>query len=223
MCGRFTRKDNFKQLAESLGLAHLPPLEPRYNIAPSQFIACVRAKPASLEKECVPLKWGLVPSWAQDPGIGQQMINARAETVPEKPSFRKAFQQQRCLIFADGFYEWKREGKVKQPYYIRMKDHRPFVFAGLWDHWEKGDQAPIDSCTIITTGPNGLMESIYNRMPVILHPDHHQFWLDHETQNSQALQSLLKPYPGDEMEAFPISLLVNNPRNDTALCLQPAE
>lgn len=223
MCGRFTRKENFKQLAESLGLANLPPLEPRYNIAPSQSIACVRINPTSRKKECVELKWGLVPFWAKDPGIGYKMINARAETVAEKPSFRKAFKQQRCLILADGFYEWKREGKAKQPYYIHMKGNRPFVFAGLWDQWKQGDDTSLESCAMITTGPNQVMEPIHNRMPVILHPDDYLFWLDPAMQNSQALGALLKPYPGDDMEAYPISPLVNNPRNDNPLCLQPAE
>lgn len=223
VCGRFTRKENFKQLAESLGLAHLPPLEPRYNIAPSQSIACVRVNPTSLQKECVELKWGLVPSWARDPGIGNKMINARAETVAEKPSFRKPFTQQRCLILADGFYEWKREGKTKQPYYIHMKDNRPFVFAGLWDHWKPGDDPPLESCTMITTGPNQVMEPIHHRMPVILDPKDYFFWLDHAMQDPQPLGGLLKPYPAEEMEAFPIGSLVNNPRNESALCLQPAE
>ncbi len=223
MCGRFTRKENFKQLAESLGLANLPPLEPRYNIAPSQSIACMRANPRSREKEFVQLKWGLVPFWAKDPGIGYKMINARAETVAEKPSFRKAFKQQRCLILADGFFEWKREGKIKQPYYIHMKGNRPFVFAGLWDQWKQADDTPLESCAMITTGPNQVMEPIHNRMPVILQPDDYLFWLDPAMENPQALGALLKPYPGDDMEAYPISSLVNNPRNDTPLCLQPAE
>ncbi len=138
MCGRFTRKENFQQLAQLLGLHTIPQLPPRYNIAPSQLIACVRANPENQENECVQLKWGLVPSWAKEPSIGQKIINARAETVAEKPAFRRAFQQQRCLILADGFYEWKREGKVKQPYYIHFTDNRPFAFAGLWERWEKG-------------------------------------------------------------------------------------
>ena len=221
MCGRFTRKENFKQLAETLGLAHLPSLEPRYNIAPSQMIGCVRTNPSTRETEYVQLKWGLVPSWAKDSGIGHSLINARAETVADKPSFRKAFKQQRCVILADGFYEWKREGKSKQPYYIHLKDNRPFVFAGLWDHWEKGEGAPINSCTLITTGPNAVMEPIYHRMPVILNPGDYSLWLDLAVQDSTRLSPLLQPYPSEDMEAFPISPLVNNPRNDTRLCVQP--
>ncbi|MGD9851825.1 MAG: SOS response-associated peptidase [Nitrospirales bacterium] len=223
MCGRFTRKESFTQLAESLNLAHLPLLEPRYNIAPSQSIACVRVNPTSREKEYVQLRWGLVPSWARDPGIGHKMINARAETVAEKPSFRNAFKLQRCLILADGFYEWKREGKAKQPYYIHMKDDRPFVFAGLWEHWKQGDDPPLESCAMITTGPNQVMEPIHHRMPVILHPDDYLFWLDPAMQDPQSLGVLLNPYPASDMEAYSISSLVNNPRNETPLCIQPAE
>ncbi len=223
MCGRFTRKESFTKLAETLGLANLPPLEPRYNIAPSQPVACVRANPESREKECVQLKWGLMPFWAKDPGIGQKMINARAQTVADKPSFRKAFKQQRCLILADGFYEWRREGKTKQPYYIHLRGNRPFAFAGLWDQWKPGDETPLESCAMITTGPNQVMKPIHHRMPVILHPDDYLVWLDPDMHNPQTLNALLQPYPDDDMEAYPISALVNNPRNDTPRCLQPAE
>lgn len=223
MCGRFTRKENFKQLAESLGIRFLPSLEPRHNIAPSQTIACVRTHPVSKARECVQLKWGLVPSWAKDPGIGNKMINARAETVGEKPAFRKAFKQQRCLILADGFYEWKREGKAKQPYYIHFMDNRPFAFAGLWDHWSKEGGTPIDSCTIITTGPNGLMEPIHNRMPVILDPNHYLLWLDPAVHDPKPLTALLQPFPSEDMEAYPVSTLVNNPRYEGASCIQPID
>jgi putative SOS response-associated peptidase YedK len=220
MCGRFTRKENFQQLAKRLGLQMLPQVEPRYNIAPSQPVACVRANPDTQHREWVDLKWGLVPSWANDPSIGHKMINARAETVAEKPSFRKAFKHQRCLVLADGFYEWKREGKAKQPYYIRFKDHRPFVFAGLWEHWEKEALPPLESCTILTTNANAITAPIHDRMPVILHPDDYDLWLDLTIQTPQ---HALKPYASDEMEAFPISALVNNPRNDSPLCIQPLE
>ena len=221
MCGRFTRKENFQQLAKLLGLHTVPLLPPRYNIAPSQLIACVRANPESQENECVELKWGLVPSWAKDPSFGNKMINARGETVAEKPAFRKAFQQQRCLILADGFYEWKREGKVKQPYYIHFTDNRPFAFAGLWERWEKSGDMPLESCAMITTGPNALMEPIHDRMPVILHPSDYSRWLGSTIQDFSTLNGLLQPHPVEGMESYPVSLLVNNPRNDTSLCLQP--
>ena len=221
MCGRFTRKENFQQLAKLLGLRQTPQLPPRYNIAPSQLIACVRANPESQENECVQLKWGLVPSWAKDPSIGHKMINARAETVAEKPSFRKAFQQRRCVILADGFYEWKREEKEKQPYYIHFTDNRPFVFAGIWERWETGGDAPLESCAIITTGPNALMEPIHHRMPVILHPQNYADWLGSTRPDFSTLNAILQPYSAESLEAYPVSPLVNNPRHDTLLCVKP--
>jgi len=223
MCGRFTRKENFQQLAAQLGLKVLPPVAPRYNIAPSQPVACVRTNPDTQHRECLDLKWGLVPSWAKDPSIGHKMINARAETVAEKPSFRKAFKRQRCMVLADGFYEWKREGQVKQPYYIRFKDQRPFVFAGLWEHWEKEAAPSLESCTILTTNANAITASIHDRMPVILQPNDYDLWLDPTIQDPEQLSSALKPYPSDEMETFRISALVNNPGNDSPLCIRRLE
>jgi putative SOS response-associated peptidase YedK len=220
MCGRFTRKENLQQLADQLGLKILPPLSPRYNIAPSQLVACVRTNSESMERECVELKWGLVPSWAKDPSIGNKMINARAETVAEKPSFRKAFKHQRCLVLADGFYEWKREGETKQPYYIRLKGGRLFAFAGLWERWEKQDPA-LETCALITTGPNALMEPIHNRMPVILSEQSYASWLNPGLNNTVYLSGLLGPYNPDEMEAYPVSTLVNNPHHDDPQCILP--
>ena len=221
MCGRFTRKENFQQLAKLLGLRNEPKFPPRYNIAPSELIACVRAHPESQEKECVQLKWGLVPSWAKDPNIGHKMINARAETVAEKPAFRKAYRRQRCLVLADGFYEWKREGKAKQPYYIHFADNRPFAFAGLWERWEKDGEPPLDSCAMLTTDANALMKPIHHRMPVILNPNDYFLWLDPTTQDLPTLTSCLQSNPEEGMEVYPVSPLVNNPRNDTSLCIQP--
>ena len=222
MCGRFTRKENFQQMAEILGLKALPPLSPRYNIAPSQLVACVRSNPETQGREFIELRWGLIPSWAKDPSIGNKLINARGETVADKPSFRQAFKQQRCLVLADGFYEWKREGKTKQPYYIRLKDGRPFVFAGLWERWEKQEPA-LKTCALITTGPNTLMEPIHNRMPVILPEQSYASWLNTGLQNTMYLSGLLEPYNPDEMEAYPVSSQVNNPRNDSPLCIRPID
>ncbi len=148
------------------------------------------------------------------------MINARAETVAEKPSFRHSFKKQRCLVLADGFYEWKREGKVKQPYYIRFKDHRLFAFAGLWERWEEQEPA-LETCTLITTGPNALMEPIHNRMPVILLEQAYASWLNPGLNNIVYLSGLLEPYNAEEMEAYPVSPMVNNPRNDSEECTQP--
>jgi putative SOS response-associated peptidase YedK len=213
MCGRFTRKEKFDLLAEQLGLKICPPCEPRYNIAPSQMLMCIRTNPETKEREFTELKWGLVPSWAKDPSIGNKLINARGETVSEKPAFRKAFKQQRCLVLADGFYEWKREGKTKQPYYIRFKDSRPFAFAGLWERSEKQEPA-LETCALITTGPNALMEPIHNRMLVILPEQSYASWLNPGMNNTIYLSGLLEPHTAEKMEAFPISALVNNPRHD---------
>jgi len=218
MCGRFTRKENMQHLAELLGLPIPPPLAPRYNIAPSQLVACVRGNRETGNYEFVELQWGLVPSWAKDPSIGHKLINARGETVAEKPSFRKAFKHQRCLVLADGFYEWKREGKSKQPYYIRFKDHRLFAFAGLWERWEKQEPA-LESCSLITTGPNTLMEPIHHRMPVILPERSYASWLSPGLNNTVYLSGLLEPHDAEEMEAFPVSTMVNNPKIDSEECI----
>jgi len=222
MCGRFTRTENMQHLAKLLGLPIPPPLASRYNIAPSQLVACVRTNSETTEREWVELQWGLVPSWAKEISIGLKLINARGETVAEKPSFRKAFTHRRCLVLADGFYEWKREGTKKQPYYIRMKDHRPFAFAGLWERWEKKDP-PIESCSLITIGPNTVMEPIHHRMPVILATTRYSEWLDVSLHETERLNRLLRPFPPEEMEAYPVSLMVNNPRNDYPECVLPTQ
>ena len=222
MCGRFTRKENMQNLAELLGLP-IPPLLPtRYNVAPSKLVACVRMNPDTTEREWVELKWGLVPSWAKDPSIGHKLINVRGETVGEKPSFRKAFKQQRCLVLADGFYEWKREGRTKQPYYIRFKDYRLFAFAGLWERWEKQDPA-LESCSLITIGPNAVMEPIHHRMPVLLATTQYDEWLDPSLHMVERLNTVLRPFPPEEMEAYPASQMVNNPRYDQPQCVVPLQ
>jgi putative SOS response-associated peptidase YedK len=169
------------------------------------------------------LRWGLIPSWAKDPGIGDRMINARAETVAEKPSFRRALQKRRCLVLADGFYEWRKEGKKKTPLHIALKSHEPFGFAGLWETWKPPTGETIHSCTIITTTPNALMESIHNRMPVILTREAEALWLDRRVEDPQALLPLLAPYPAEAMDAYVVSPLVNSPRNDTSACIEPVE
>ncbi len=171
MCGRFTLTIDPAHLQEAFPWAVIPnDLTPRFNIAPSQPVAVI---PNTGEKIVSMYKWGLIPSWSKDPSIGDRMINARSESLAEKPSFRNAYRRRRCLILADGFYEWKPSlgNKSKQPILIRLKDNIPFAFAGLWEHWTAPDGSEILSCTIITTQPNSLLESIHNRMPVILHPD----------------------------------------------------
>ena len=221
MCGRYTLRSNLKQLADlfHVGDVHLPLFDPRYNIAPSQDVLAVRQPDG---RELVELKWGLVPSWAQDPKIGYRMINARCESVAEKPSFRSAFKKRRCLIPADGFYEWQKRGKEKQPYFIHLTDDQPFAFAGLWEYWER-DGEIIESCTIITTEANELMRPLHDRMPVILPAESHDEWLDSDNQAMEDLPSLLKPYPSEEMDAYPITTYVNSPKNQGQECVAPVE
>jgi putative SOS response-associated peptidase YedK len=198
-------------------------LSPRYNIAPSQSIAAIRVAPEARQREFVRLHWGLIPPWAKDRKIGYSTINARAETVDSKPSFRSAFKKRRCLILADGFYEWqKSEDKKKQPFHIHMKDNRPFAFAGLWERW-KGGGEEIESCTIIVTEGNDVMKPIHDRMPVILDPADYGLWLDPEADNASQLRELLQPYAGDDLEADPVSTLVNSPKNDVAACVELVE
>ncbi|MGH2480111.1 MAG: SOS response-associated peptidase [Ktedonobacteraceae bacterium] len=162
------------------------------------------------------LRWGLIPSWAKDEAIGSRMINARAETLAEKPSFRNLLRGRRCLVVADGFYEWRSEGKEKTPMYITLQEDQPFAFAGLWDVWKNPDGEPVQSCTIITTPPNELMATIHNRMPAILRPGAYEDWLNPQLRDTEVLTHWLTPYPAELMKARPVSKLVNNPRNDMA-------
>lgn len=196
------------------------PLEPRFNIAPTQPVAVVRFGPGA--RQLARLTWGLVPSWARDASIGSRLINARAESVADKPAFRTAFRRRRCLVVADGFYEWRRSGAKKQPFFIRLRDDRPFGFAGLWESWEGADHSSLETCTIITTGPNELMKPIHDRMPVILASDAYERWLDPAVQEPEQLAPLLRSYPSDAMLALPVGTHVNNPRNDDPECIVPA-
>lgn len=220
MCGRFTlvRLSDFLNRFPWIA----PPdgqTPPRYNVAPSQPIAAVTNQLSKIDY----LRWGLVPSWAKDLAIGNRMINARAETLGSKPAFSRLLRRRRCLIPADGFYEWRRnpDGKTKTPMYIRMKSSRPFAFAGLWDTWRDETGATIPSCTIITTTPNDLMRSIHDRMPVILREEDYSRWLSAEEAPPQALNDLLVPYPAAEMEAYAVSKAVNSPRVDSPANVQP--
>jgi putative SOS response-associated peptidase YedK len=220
MCGRYTLTVPVETLAEEFGvLGPLPDFPPSYNVAPTQEVAAVLADDG--ERHLEMLRWGLIPSWADDPGIGSRMINARSETVAEKPSFRRAFKERRCLIPADGFYEWKRTDNGKQPYYLRMKDGRPFAFAGLWESWNRSGGDGIRSCTILTTDANELVGQVHHRMPVILAPENLDLWLDPDMREADLLLSLLFPYPADAMEAYPVSRFVNNPSNDAPACIEP--
>src|SRR3712207_2206624 len=220
MCGRYTLATPVEKLAEEFGFdASSVELSPNYNVAPTQGVAAVLAENGHRRLEL--LRWGLIPSWADDPQIGSRMINARAETAPEKPSFRRSFRERRCLIPADGFYEWKRTNGAKQPYYILMKEGRPFAFAGLWESWTDNGGPEIRSCAILTTGPNALVERIHDRMPVILPPDTYDVWLDPASERDE-LTALFAPYPEDTLEAYPVSRFVNSPANNDPRCVEPA-
>ncbi len=221
MCGRFTLTVDPGQLQESFPWAAIPDeFPPRYNIAPTQPVAVI---PNDGQNRMDFFVWGLIPSWAKDKDIGNRLINARAETLAEKPAFRSAFKRRRCLILADGFYEWQPEAgkKSKIPMYIQLISRQPFAFAGLWEIWNASDGSEIRSCTIITTQPNRMMEEIHNRMPVILAPKDYQRWLAPEEQEAGSLDHLLVPYPADEMKAYPVSRLVNSPSNDQPDCILP--
>lgn len=219
MCGRYTLASPTERLAEEFGVdASSIELAPNYNVAPTQKVAAVLEEGGQRRLEV--LRWGLIPPWADDPGIGSRMINARSETAPGKPSFRRAFRERRCLIPADGFYEWQRTNGAKQPYYIHMEDGRPFAFAGLWESWSKGE-GEIRTCTILTTGANALVGEVHDRMPVILAHDAYDVWLDPASERDE-LTGLLASYPEDEMEAYPVSRFVNSPSNNDPRCIEPA-
>jgi putative SOS response-associated peptidase YedK len=218
MCGRYSLKTPADQLAEHFRLAKAPSLSPRFNIAPPQMIAVVRGGTWGQ------VRWGLIPSWAKDPAIGNRMINARAETVAEKPAFREALARSRCLVPADGYYEWQRQdgkGQRKQPFYIRLRDGRPFAFAGLWERWTGPDGTAVETCAILTTEPNESLRAIHDRMPVILTPNEYDQWLDPYIRQAQLLQPLFRAYPPEDMTAYPVSLRVNDPQNDDAGCPEP--
>jgi putative SOS response-associated peptidase YedK len=221
MCGRFTLTDPDQDLAEQFDLPEIPALEPRYNIAPTQAVAAVRVAAGGAVRELVLLRWGLIPFWAKDPEIGARLINARSETVAEKPAFRDAFKRRRCLVVADGFYEWQKQQGKKQPFYIRLRAGQPFAFAGLWERWRGAEESIVESCTLLTTSPNGLMQPLHNRMPVILQPRDYELWLDPGVVRAELLQPLLVPYPAEEMEAYPVSRRVNSPDNDDPRCIEP--
>jgi putative SOS response-associated peptidase YedK len=218
MCGRYTLSTPAGRLAEEFQLDSTVEIPPSYNVAPTQQVAAVLEDEGGRRLEM--LRWGLVPSWADDPEIGARMINARSETAPEKPSFRRAFRGRRCLIPADGFYEWKRENGGKQPYYFHMQDGRPFAFAGLWESWEKGD-GTLRTCAILTTRANSVLEGVHDRMPVILPHEAYDAWLDPDADREE-LGELMIPYPEDDLETYPVSRFVNSPRNNDERCIAPA-
>ena len=223
MCGRFTLTASPEKIAQTFPDVAVPDgITPRYNIAPTQPVAVIaNNNPGQLEY----FMWGLIPHWADDPKIGSRMINARSETLAEKPSFRTAYRRRRCLVLADGFYEWKKipGQKNKQPMYLKVDSREVFAFAGLWESWHSSEGDQVLSCTIITTQPNELVEPIHNRMPVILSSEHYDQWLASDEQAPENLQPLLRPYPADDMYAYPVSLEVNKPGNDYPGVIEPVE
>ena len=222
MCGRFARFTPTAELAELLDARVRDELPPRYNIAPTQNVLAMRLDEDG--KRCLSaLRWGLIPFWAEDQTIGNRMINARAESVHEKPAFRRAFRRRRCLIPADGFYEWQKTGGKKQPYFIRMADGQPLCFAGLWETWTDPEGEPLESCTILTTDANDDLHPIHHRMPVILLPDRYDPWLDPAARDPTLLRDYLKPLPAGLLAAYPVGTYVNNVRNDDPRCAEPVE
>jgi len=217
MCGRFALSAKTKQIEKLVpGLKSEVEVTPRYNIAPSQNILSVlNTKSTSIQY----IKWGLIPFWSKDQKIGSKLINARIETLQEKPSFRYSLKSKRCIIFADGFYEWdKNSSNKKLPYFISLKSQEPFAFAGLWDSWKNSDDIVIQSGTIITTKANELMNGIHSRMPVILQNDMILEWLSNEKFDMKLIEKLMEPYSSDKMEMYMVSTMVNNPVNDNPSC-----
>jgi putative SOS response-associated peptidase YedK len=212
MCGRYTL---FHPIGKLFDLPDSPNLPPRYNIAPTQEVPVVVASPGGGGRQLKLMHWGFIPPWATGRDFGARLINARAETAAEKPTFRAAFRRQRCLIPADGFYEWQKlEGGGKQPFHIRLASEEVFAFAGLWGPWQDPAGGLVESCTILTTAPNVLMQDIHDRMPVILPPEHYAYWLDPACKDLDRLAAALKPYPAADMVCHPVSLAVNDPKHD---------
>jgi putative SOS response-associated peptidase YedK len=215
VCGRYTLTTPVETLAEAFGVSGpLPELGPSYNVAPTREVAAVLADGRGDGRRLEKLRWGLVPSWSKDPSRG--IINARAETAHEKPSFRRAFRERRLLVLADGYYEWRKdEGGGKTPFYFRMQDGSPFAFAGLWEAWRpRGGGEELRTCALLTTRPNALGAAVHDRMPVILPPDAYDLWLDPDLRDPEPLRDLLRPYPEERMEAYPVSRRVNSPRSE---------
>ncbi len=216
MCGRFAFFSPDEAVREYFSLKEMPLVEPRFNISPTQFVPVIRDGGSDGGgRNMSMLFWGLVPFWAKEKSIGHRMINARGETLAEKPSFRNAFKKRRCIVPASGFYEWKKEGDIKRPYFISRKDDKPIALAGLWERWEKGDE-PLESFTIVTTAPNAFMETLHQRMPLILTREQHQEWLDPGNKDTASLAGMIRPCRDDLLVARPVSRKVNNPRNEGA-------
>jgi putative SOS response-associated peptidase YedK len=222
MCGRFTRSSPPQAIADELGVPvdTIMSATPRFNVCPSEEVLVVARGDGDAMRAGL-MRWGLVPWFARDPKAGPRAINARAETVATNRTFRDAFARRRCLIVADGFYEWRRDGDERQPWFIRLRSRHPFVFAGVWDRWKPPTGEPLLSCAIVTCDANAVVAPIHDRMPVIVPAAARTEWLARDG-DPRALGDVLRPYPDAEMEAYPVSKLVNAPRNDAAECIRPA-
>lgn len=219
MCGRFILMSPGRDLAERFRLEDEPKLDPRYNIAPTQTVAVIRQDKETLTRRLTLVRWGLIPSWAKDPSIGPRLINARAETAAEKPAFRAAFSHRRCLVPADGFYEWTRGKTGKQPFLVTLSDRSTFAFAGLWERWQTPAGEFTETCTLLTTDANELLRPIHDRMPVILRSEDYDTWLDTSLKNPDALKHLLRPYLSTEMTIRAVNPKVNKAEYDAADCI----
>lgn len=219
MCGRYTLAKPAQELAQAFGVNEPDQLPLRFNIAPTQAVLVVRQLEGGRSLDW--LRWGLIPSWSKDPKSGPLLINARADTVAEKPAYRHAFKSQRCLLPADGFFEWLKQGKQKQPVYFRMRDDSVFAFAGLWESWHAPDGSLVESCALITTEPNAVVAPVHDRMPAILPREAYDLWLDPSVKDAARLQPLLAPYPAQAMLSYPVTPAVNSVANDEAACIEP--
>lgn len=217
MCGRFVSNLPADKLKKVFNLIETPQLEPRFNVAPTQLVAVVRNQGDHNRLDL--LKWGLVPSWSKDLSFGSHLINARSETVAEKPAFRHAIKYRRCIIPTSGFYEWSHTDKKKQPYYIQLASNSPMCLAGLWETWKAPDGNNLETFTILTTAANRLIAPIHDRMPAILHPDTFNLWLSNNMHDPEQLQPFFQPFPVEEMIAYKVPDLVNNPRFDSPACI----
>ncbi|MEX0653217.1 MAG: SOS response-associated peptidase [Phycisphaeraceae bacterium] len=221
MCGRYVITSSSAQLAALFEAEPRVRLAPRYNVAPTQPVAVVRTDREGGRRTLDLVRWGLVPWWAKDVKLGNRLINARSETAAEKPAFKAAMRYRRCLVVADGFYEWQRRGPVKQPHLIQMADEQPFAMAGLWEHWQDANGNELETCAILTTPANAMLSKLHERMPAILEAEDYLAWLDPRQTDAQAAGALLRPMAAERMMHHPVSLHVNNPRHDDARCVAP--
>jgi putative SOS response-associated peptidase YedK len=221
MCGRFVRRRSSSTLAEEFQANNIADdVQPSFNVAPTNNVVVVLDDG---DRHLVSMRWGLIPSWASEPTIGSKLINARAESLTQSAAFKNAFRNRRCLVVADGFYEWQKQNGTKTPLLIQLKSERPFGFAGLYETWASASGESVATCTIITTEPNDIVRPIHDRMPVILPRDVEDFWLDSSIEDHRRLLDLLLPYPAAEMEAYAVSTLVNSVKNDSIACVEPAK